>query len=214
MLCAGSSQVALFDRAGRRNRRAVLGTAPRWLDIGSDASDRIQCIYMHRARRVRLENIWLFHGKRACDPWACVHPLLVRGAVLRQEPKVSRDIWTGSVLLFHYTTSTLQPTASRSSRAFEFIAAYAFEHRSLASSAMAESIAPHRGSPPPADGMAAVRIAFPQTPEDFENDPRVSFSRLDDKWILEEDDGSEWEWSDRSAKWLPAVGTSTLPRPD
>ena len=53
--------------------------------------------------------------------------------------------------------------------------------------------------------MAAVRVAFPQTPEDFENDPRVSYSKLDDRWILEEDDGSEWEWDANGNRWIPSV---------
>lgn len=70
---------------------------------------------------------------------------------------------------------------------------------------MAESIAPHRGSPPPHDATAAVRIAFPKTTEDFEIDPRVSYSKLDDKWILEDDDGAEWEWDTTGNRWIQSV---------
>lgn len=47
--------------------------------------------------------------------------------------------------------------------------------------------------------------AFPQTPEQFETDPRVSFSRLDQKWILEADDGSEFEYDEKLKRWCPSV---------
>lgn len=70
---------------------------------------------------------------------------------------------------------------------------------------MAESEVPHRGAPPPNDALSAARVAFPQTPEDFDSDPRVSFSKLDSKWILEDDDGSEWEWNDVAKRWMPSV---------
>ncbi len=51
----------------------------------------------------------------------------------------------------------------------------------------------------------ATRVAFPQAPEDFDNDPRVSFSQLDSKYILEDKDGSEWEYDDKRQKWIPLV---------
>lgn len=70
---------------------------------------------------------------------------------------------------------------------------------------MAESDVPHRGVAPPSDGFSAVKVAFPQTPDDFDRDPRVSFSKLNNKWILENDDGSEWEYDDIRQKWMPSV---------
>lgn len=70
---------------------------------------------------------------------------------------------------------------------------------------MAESDNSSRGVPPTNDGLAAARVAFPQTQEDFEQDPRVSYSRLDSKYILEDDDGSEWEWDESAARWMPSV---------
>jgi len=55
------------------------------------------------------------------------------------------------------------------------------------------------------DGIP-TRKPFPHAPEDFENDHRVSYSKLDSKWILEDDtDGSEWEFSDALGKWIPSV---------
>lgn len=48
-------------------------------------------------------------------------------------------------------------------------------------------------------------VAFPKTPEDFETDPRVSYSKLDNKYILENDDGTEWEFDESLQKWIPSV---------
>jgi HIV Tat-specific factor 1 len=58
---------------------------------------------------------------------------------------------------------------------------------------------------PPVNG-GVVRQPFPHTPDAFESDPRVSYSTLDRKWILEDDvDGSEWEWEDELGKWVPSL---------
>lgn len=48
--------------------------------------------------------------------------------------------------------------------------------------------------------------SFPQTPEQFDDDPRISFSKLDQKWILEADDGTEFEWDQALKRWIPSVG--------
>lgn len=50
-----------------------------------------------------------------------------------------------------------------------------------------------------------THVAFPQSVEDFEHDERVSFSRADNKWTLENDDGSEWEWDEIANRWMPTV---------
>ena len=47
--------------------------------------------------------------------------------------------------------------------------------------------------------------SFPQNPEDFDADPRISFSKLDSKFILEADDGQEFEFDDALKRWIPAV---------
>lgn len=70
--------------------------------------------------------------------------------------------------------------------------------------AMADPDVPHRGIAPPNDALSAVRVAFPQTEEDFEHDDRVSFSKVDNKWILEDVNG-EWEWLAAHKKWIPSV---------
>ena len=65
---------------------------------------------------------------------------------------------------------------------------------------MAESSIPHRS------GSGSGGSDFPQTPEDFEADPRVAFSTVDRKWILENsEDGSEWEFDERLKRWVPLV---------
>lgn len=46
---------------------------------------------------------------------------------------------------------------------------------------------------------------FPKTIDEFDSDSRVSFSKLDNKYILENDDGSEWEFDTNLSKWIPSV---------
>ncbi|KAJ9647719.1 hypothetical protein H2199_001493 [Coniosporium tulheliwenetii] len=60
------------------------------------------------------------------------------------------------------------------------------------------------------DALSAARTAFPQTPEDFESDSRVSYSKLEQKWLLEDDNGSEWEFNEALAKWVPATDEALL----
>ncbi len=46
---------------------------------------------------------------------------------------------------------------------------------------------------------------FPQNPEEFDADSRVSFSKLDQKFILETDDEHEFEYDDALKRWVPVV---------
>lgn len=46
---------------------------------------------------------------------------------------------------------------------------------------------------------------FPITREDFDADPRVSWSRVSEKWTLEADDGSEYEYDEGIKRWVPVV---------
>lgn len=46
---------------------------------------------------------------------------------------------------------------------------------------------------------------FPINPEDFDADSRISFSKLDNKFILEADDGQEFEFDNALKRWVPAV---------
>ena len=51
----------------------------------------------------------------------------------------------------------------------------------------------------------APHSTFPKNPEEFDADPRVSFSKLDSKFILEADDGQEFEYDDALKRWVPVV---------
>ncbi|KAI9758493.1 MAG: hypothetical protein M1815_000039 [Lichina confinis] len=51
---------------------------------------------------------------------------------------------------------------------------------------------------------------FPQTPEEFDDDPRVSYSKLDQKWILENDDGNEFEFDSALKRWIPSMDEALL----
>ncbi|KAG0639806.1 hypothetical protein HOY80DRAFT_1009356 [Tuber brumale] len=44
--------------------------------------------------------------------------------------------------------------------------------------------------------------SFPTTREEFEADPRVSWSRLTGKWSLEADDGTEFEYDEGIKRWI------------
>ncbi|KAL9010557.1 MAG: hypothetical protein Q9173_004514, partial [Seirophora scorigena] len=54
------------------------------------------------------------------------------------------------------------------------------------------------------------RPNFPTNPEDFDADDRISFSKLDSKFILETDDGQEFEFDDALKRWVPALDNALL----
>lgn len=72
---------------------------------------------------------------------------------------------------------------------------------------MAESELVHRSSSGGGGGAGypAARPDFPQSEDEFGDDPRVSYYKVDEKWILEDDDGSEWEWNGALKRWMPSV---------
>ena len=57
----------------------------------------------------------------------------------------------------------------------------------------------------PSRSPALPLSSFPQNPEEFDADPRVSWSKLDNKFILEADDGQEYEFDDGLKRWVPVV---------
>lgn len=57
----------------------------------------------------------------------------------------------------------------------------------------------------PQDNLPPPGSSFPQNLEEFDADPRVSFSKLDQKFILEADDGQEYEYDDALKRWVPVV---------
>lgn len=54
-------------------------------------------------------------------------------------------------------------------------------------------------------GDGLDRAGFPQSPSAFDSDPRISFSKLDQKFILETEDGEEFEYDSGLKRWIPAV---------
>lgn len=52
---------------------------------------------------------------------------------------------------------------------------------------------------------ASDRAPFPTNPEDFDTDERISFSKASETYLLEDENGDEWEWVARQSKWVPAV---------
>lgn len=57
-------------------------------------------------------------------------------------------------------------------------------------------------TPPPQDG---VYSDFPRSPSAFDADDRISFSRLDNKFILETGEGTEYEWDAALRRWVSVV---------
>ena len=55
-----------------------------------------------------------------------------------------------------------------------------------------------------------MRSGFPRSPSDFDDDPRISFSKLDEKYLLETDEGNEYEWDGALRRWVPVVGIAPL----
>jgi len=58
-------------------------------------------------------------------------------------------------------------------------------------------------SPSP-ENVGAARN-FPTDPAEFGNDPRISFSKLDNKYILETEDGQEFEYDSAIKRWVHQV---------
>lgn len=54
---------------------------------------------------------------------------------------------------------------------------------------------------------AAPQSNFPRSPSEFDADDRISFSKLDNKYILETDDGMEYEFNNALKRWIPTVGS-------
>ncbi|KAL1585237.1 hypothetical protein WHR41_05893 [Cladosporium halotolerans] len=53
--------------------------------------------------------------------------------------------------------------------------------------------------------MATNRAPFPYDVQDFEADTRINFSKDTKNYILEDENGEEWEWFPRTSKWVPMM---------
>ncbi|KAL8937112.1 MAG: hypothetical protein Q9211_003852, partial [Gyalolechia sp. 1 TL-2023] len=62
----------------------------------------------------------------------------------------------------------------------------------------------------PNDPSETSRSSLPTNPEDFDADERISFSKLDNKFILETADGEEFEFDDALKRWVPALDNALL----
>jgi hypothetical protein len=58
------------------------------------------------------------------------------------------------------------------------------------------------------------QTGFPQSPSAFDEDERISWSRVDNKYLLETDEGNEYEWDDALRRWVPVVGFLSRPSLD
>lgn len=47
--------------------------------------------------------------------------------------------------------------------------------------------------------------SFPTDPNEFGEDERISWSKLDDKWLLETEQGTEYAWDTALRRWVQAV---------
>lgn len=63
-------------------------------------------------------------------------------------------------------------------------------------------------SPSPENGGVARN--FPTDPTEFDNDPRISYSKLDQKYILETEDGQEFEYDSAIKRWVHQVWLCAL----
>ncbi|KAI1466823.1 uncharacterized protein F4812DRAFT_67917 [Daldinia caldariorum] len=61
-----------------------------------------------------------------------------------------------------------------------------------------------------ADPQPGPGLSFPTDPNEFDQDERISFSKLDNKYIAVQDDGSEFEWDYQLKRWIPVVDEELL----
>lgn len=56
----------------------------------------------------------------------------------------------------------------------------------------------------------ATASVFPTNPEEFDSDDRISFSKLDNKFLLVQEDGSEFEFDDGIKRWVSVLDEALL----
>jgi HIV Tat-specific factor 1 len=52
--------------------------------------------------------------------------------------------------------------------------------------------------------------SFPTDPSEFDSDERISFSKLDSKFLLVQEDGTEYEFDDAIKRWIPVLDEALL----
>ncbi|KAI0022223.1 hypothetical protein F4780DRAFT_734624 [Xylariomycetidae sp. FL0641] len=61
-----------------------------------------------------------------------------------------------------------------------------------------------------ADTEPPPGLPFPTDPQEFDADDRISFSKLDNKFVGVLDDGSEFEWDNELKRWIPTIDEELL----
>jgi len=51
---------------------------------------------------------------------------------------------------------------------------------------------------------------FPTNPEEFDQDDRISYSKLDNKYIAVQDDGAEYEFDEGLKRWIPIIDEALI----
>lgn len=51
---------------------------------------------------------------------------------------------------------------------------------------------------------------FPTDPAEFDNDDRISFSKLDKKYLAVQDDGTEFEFDEDLRRWVPVMDEALI----
>lgn len=59
-----------------------------------------------------------------------------------------------------------------------------------------------------AQGALPERAPFPANPEEFDADDRISFSKLENRFILEAENGQEYEYDNELKRWVEVVRLS------
>lgn len=52
--------------------------------------------------------------------------------------------------------------------------------------------------------------SFPTNPEEFDQDERISYSKLDNKYIAVQDDGAEYEFDEGLKRWIPMLDEALI----
>jgi hypothetical protein len=55
-----------------------------------------------------------------------------------------------------------------------------------------------------------VTSTFPLDPAEFDGDDRISYSKLDNKFLLVQDDGTEFEFDEAIRRWIPVLDEALL----
>jgi HIV Tat-specific factor 1 len=51
---------------------------------------------------------------------------------------------------------------------------------------------------------------FPTNPEEFDQDDRISYSKLDNKYIAVQEDGTEYEFDAGLKRWIPIIDEALI----